>query len=365
MVGGHETGNETYVRGLVDGFSQLDREFELYVYHVDGPWRANARNVRLRPMASASPWIRLAIGLPRRTVSDNLDVMHTTYTAPLWTRCPIVLTVHDISYVAHPEWFSRRDLRVLSATVTRSIGKAERVITVSEVCRQQIIEHYRVPNEKVVSIANAAGPAGIPLSDETAREQLASLGLDAKRPYILAVGNLQPRKNLVRLIEAFRNIVAAGPDVDLVVVGPQHFKAEDVLTAGRDRGSRVRFTGYVTDLQLAACYSRAAVFAFPSLFEGFGIPALEAMSHGTPVVCSRAGALPEVCGDAALYFDPLDVDSISDALQRALTDDSLRATLIAAGRAREGAFTWRRAAEQTLDVYRQVAGQRSLRETRE
>jgi glycosyltransferase involved in cell wall biosynthesis len=364
MVGGHETGNETYVRGLVDGFSQLDREFELYVYHVDGPWRANTPNVHLRPIAGASPWIRLAIGLPRRTVSDNLDVMHTTYTAPLWTRCPVVLTVHDISYVAHPEWFSRRDLRVLSATVPLSIGKAERVITVSEVCRQQIIEHYRVPNEKVVSIPNAAGPGGIPLSDETAREQLASLGLDAKRPYILAVGNLQPRKNLVRLIEAFRNIVATGLDVDLVVAGPQHFRAEEVLRAGRDRGSRIRFPGYVTDLQLAACYSRASVFAFPSLFEGFGIPALEAMSHGTPVVCSRAGALPEVCGDAALYFDPLDVDSISDALQRALTDDSLRANLVAAGRARERAFTWRRAAEQTLDVYRQAAGQRSLRETR-
>jgi alpha-1,3-rhamnosyl/mannosyltransferase len=128
-----------------------------------------------------------------------------------------------------------------------------------------------------------------------------------------------------------------------------------VLGAAREIAGQIRFTGYVTDRQLAACYSGATVFAFPSLFEGFGIPLLEAMAHGVPVVCSNAGAFPEVCADAALYFDPLDVDSMADALRRVVTDSELRLELVRKGQAREAEFSWRRSAEQTLAVYRQSA----------
>jgi glycosyltransferase involved in cell wall biosynthesis len=290
-------------------------------------------------------------------------VLHVTYTAPVVAPCPIVVTVHDISFVEHPEWFSRRDLNVLSRTVPRSVRRSQRVITVSELCRRQIIDHYRVPPEKVDAIPNAAGPAAMVLSSDEAHEELASMGLDWERPYVLAVGNLQPRKNLVRLIGAIRSLAAAGLDLDLLVVGPEHYRAEEVLGAAREVAGRIRFTGYVTDRQLAACYSGATVFAFPSLFEGFGIPLLEAMAHGVPVVCSKAGAFPEVCADAALYFDPLDVDSMADALRRVVTDSKLRLELVRKGRAREAEFSWRRSAEKTLAVYRQSARRARARET--
>ena len=354
MAGGHETGNETYVRGLVSGFAQLGGDFELNVYHVGRAWQGPAAHVSFHRLVTQSPWVRLTVDLPARSVADNLDVLHTTYTAPLWARCPLVVTVHDISFVSHPEWFSRRDLRVLSRTVPWSMRSAKRVITVSELCRAEIIEHYGVPAEKVACVPNAAGPAAEPISDVDARAEILKLGLDSSRQYLLAVGNLQPRKNLVRLFSAFRSVVASGLDVDLLIAGPEHFRAADVLDAAREAKNRIRFTGYLSDRRLAACYSRAAAFVFPSLYEGFGIPALEAMAHGVPVACSQGGALPEVCGDAAIYFDPVNVAAMANAIERAVTDTQLRETLIRAGRAREQGFTWKRSAEKTLAVYEEA-----------
>jgi glycosyltransferase involved in cell wall biosynthesis len=361
MVGGRETGNETYVLGIIEGLISLDDDSELYVYHAGQVADYPSPRVHPRRLLRGSPWTRLTLDLPGRTWSDRLDIVHTTYAAPVWSRCPVVVTVHDISYRSHPEWFSARDLRVLSATVSWSIRRAARVITVSDLCRTEIIERYRVPEEKVVRVYNAAGPAAQALSETEARTIVTALGIDPSRPYVLAVGNLQPRKNLVRLIHAFERLIAEGIDADLVIVGPEHFHSDLVQEAATGLGGRVRMTGYLSYRQLAACYECATVFAFPSLFEGFGIPALEAMAHGTPVVCARAGALPEVCADAALYFDPLDTESIATTLKRVLTDPSLRAELSHAGRVNQHRFSWRQAAQETLEVYRNAMGLHSLR----
>src|SRR5712664_701133 len=363
MVGSRETGNETYVLGIIEGLISLDDHSELYVYHDGEVAQYPSARVHPRRLLRGSPWTRLTVDLPVRSWNDRLDVMHITYAAPVWSRCPVVLTVHDICYTSHPEWFSARDLSVLSATVPWSIRRAARVITVSDLCRTEIIERYRVPEEKVVRVYNAAGPAAQALSEAEARVDVAALGIDPSRPYVLAVGNLQPRKNLVRLIKAFADLTAQGIDADLVIVGPEHFRSDLVRQEAAGLDARVRMTGYLTHRQLAACYECATVFAFPSLFEGFGIPALEAMAHGTPVVCAKAGALPEVCGDAALYFDPLDTTSIATTLKRVLTDPVLRAVLSGAGRARERRFSWRQAAQETLEVYRQAIGPHSLRLT--
>jgi glycosyltransferase involved in cell wall biosynthesis len=355
MVGGKETGNETYVRGLVDGLAGLEGDFDLSVYHLGAPWRSEGPHVHFRRLTTSSSLLRLAADLPLRAAREGLGVLHTTYAAPLLATCPVVVTVHDISFVAHPEWFSARDLRVLSLTVPWSMRRAARIVTVSELCRAEIIEHYRVPEERVVAIPNAAGPAAQSLTEAEAKTELEQLGLQLRRPYLLAVGNLQPRKNLSRLIEAFGRLVAGGLDVDLVIAGPRHYQGEQVLAAGRELGDRVHFTGYLSDRQLGACYRGAEVFVFPSLYEGFGIPALEAMAHGVPVASSRGGALPEVCGEAALYFDSLEVGSIEGALRRILTDPELRAGLIKAGHSRERQFSWSRSAEQTLAVYQAVS----------
>jgi glycosyltransferase involved in cell wall biosynthesis len=358
MVGGRETGNETYVRGLVDGFAALEENLDLSVFHVGQPWRTEGRQIRFHRLRTASPWLRLTADLPLRSITDRLDVLHTTYTMPIWTRCSNVVTVHDICYATHPEWFSTRDLRVLNRAVPWSIRRAARVITVSELCRTEIIDHYGVDPEKVVRIYNGPGAGANPIGDAEARAELAGIGIDASRPYLLAVGNLQPRKNLVRLIAAFRQLAAAGAEVDLLIVGPEHHGARQVLDAAREASTRVRFTGYLNDVQLAACYRLATVFVFPSLFEGFGLPLIEAMSHGVPVACSRAGAMPEVCGDAVEYFDPLDVDSIAAALDRLLNDHGRCAELVEAGLAQCRRYSWAQAARETFTVYRESSGRR-------
>jgi glycosyltransferase involved in cell wall biosynthesis len=364
MVGGRETGNETYVLGLIDGLASIDAEIEVIVYHAGHFEHRDSSRVKYRRLVGASPLTRLTVDLPFRGWRDRLDVLHMTYTAPVWGRCPTVLTVHDISYAKHPEWFSARDLRVLSTMVPWSIRRAARVITVSKFSREEIIDTYDVSEEKVVCVYNAAGPAAQQLGEGEARAEASALGIDLSRPFVLAVGNLQPRKNLVRLIEAFERVRALGVDADLVIAGPEHFRAELVHTAAERVKEHVRFTGYLSHRQLAACYASATAFAFPSLFEGFGIPALEAMAHGTPVICARAGALPEVCGDAALYFDPLETDSLTDALKLVLSDSTLRAELSDAGRKRAQQFSWRRAAEETLAVYRAAIGPAGMRETK-
>lgn len=363
MVGSHETGNETYVLGLIKGLEQLKDSVDLFVYHAGSFGGDGLRWIHARRLGSPSPWSRLTLDLPLRTWRDRLDVVHMSYTAPVWSTCPIVLAVHDVSYLTHPEWFSSRDLNVLSRAVPWSIRRATRVITISDRSRRDIIERYDVPEEKVVRIYLAAGPAGLQVDEATARAQVAAYGIDSDRPYILAVGNLQPRKNLVRLITAFRSLREDGVDVDLVLTGPLHFRSELVTSAAADLGRNVLFTGYVGHQQLASLYSRATIFAFPSLYEGFGIPALEAMAHGTPVACARAGALPEVCGDAAVYFEPRDTESIAAALKRLLDDPGLREELSRAGRERESRFTWTRAARETVDVYREAVQRDSIRHT--
>ena len=360
MVGGRETGNETYVRGLVEGFSALEEDLDLSVFHVGRPWRAPGPRIRFHRLRTASPWLRLTADLPLRSITDRLDVLHTTYTAPIWSRCPKVVTIHDICYATHPEWFSTRDLRVLNRAVPWSIRHASRVITVSELCRTEIIDHYGVDPEKVVRVYNGPGAGAQPIGKAEARAELAGIGLDPSRPYLLAVGNLQPRKNLVRLIEAFRQLATAGADLDLLIVGPEHHGAQQVLDAAREASSRVRFTGYLNDVQLAACYRLATVYVFPSLFEGFGLPPIEAMSHGVPVACSRAGAMPEVCGDAVEYFDPLDVGSIATTIDRLLHDRGRCAELVEAGLAQCRRYSWATAARETFSVYRASSGRRGF-----
>jgi len=352
MVGGQETGNETYVKGLVSGFKDYRNGVDLIVYNVGPPWTQPSRAVRFERLTTANPYVRLGLELPVRSM--GLDVLHMTYAAPLWSRSPLVLTVHDICYATNPEWFSERDLRVLNANVPRSIRNAAHVITDSQAARRQIIETYGVADDRITAIAIGPGAGAQPISEEAAREGIATLGLARERPYLLAVGNLQPRKNLVRLIEAFRIVSGRGHDVDLVIVGPRHYRAEDAVAAASSVSDRVHFTGYVTERKLAACYRCAIALVFPSLYEGFGLPALEAMAHGTPIACSNAGSLPEVCGDAALLFDPLSADSIAGSIQQLLDDSDLRRRLSASGTERARSFSWTRTAAETLDVYRKV-----------
>lgn len=352
MVGAQETGNETYVKGLVDGFKSRSEDLDIIVYNVGPPWTPPYRNLRFQQLRTGNPYVRLGIELPLRSFRQGLDVLHMSYVAPVWSAAPVVLTVHDICYTTNPEWFSPRDLRVASTMVPGSIRKATHIITVSQAARGDIIERYRVPEDKISAIPNGLGPGAEPITSEEAGVELAGLGFNPQRPYLLAVGNVQPRKNLVRLMEAFGELVdGRGHDLDLVIVGPPRFRAKEIVQAARPLSERVHFTGYVTDRQLAACYRCSSAFVFPSLYEGFGLPVLEAMAHGIPVACSDAGALPEVCGDAAVLFNPLSIEGMVAAVDSILGDTALRQRLSRAGMARAKEFSWSRCAELTLRAY--------------
>jgi glycosyltransferase involved in cell wall biosynthesis len=262
--------------------------------------------------------------LPRR--ARGADVLHCpTYYGPFASRTPLVVTVHDVAVLRHPDTFPAWTRLYAPRAVPRVLRAAARVIAVSEFTKRELIELLGVAEEKIRVVPNAVEPEFAPGGPRTEGE------------YVLAVGTLEPRKNLARLEQAARH---AG--IDLRVVG----------APGWGRVSANGWLGRVADEELARLYRGAACLAYPSLYEGFGIPILEAMACGTPVVTSRGGATEEVAGGAAVLVDPLDVDSIAAGIEEALARrDELRA--LGLERVRE--YSWDATAQATLDVYREVA----------
>jgi glycosyltransferase involved in cell wall biosynthesis len=265
-----------------------------------------------------------------------------------------VVTVHDLGYLHEPEAHPPAHRRYLGWSTRWSVGAARLVIAPSCSTRADVLAHVTVPPDRVRVVPHGVDAAfrPLPLSEtESARRRL---GLPDR--FVLAVGTVQPRKNLGRLAVALRGVAAAGLPHRLVIAGKAGWLADrverDIAASGM--GDRVHRLGYVAAADLPALYGAADAFAFPSLHEGFGLPALEALACGTPTLVADRAALPEVVGDAALRVPPEDPDAIGAALLRLLTDQSLRARLEAAGPARAAAFTWRRAADQTLSLLREA-----------
>jgi glycosyltransferase involved in cell wall biosynthesis len=264
-----------------------------------------------------------------------------------------VLTIHDISFLDHPEWYSRSFCSVYGALVPRLARRVKHILTVSEFTRERIIEMLRVDRQRVTVTYPGIDPAFIaPREDEVVRT-LARLGV--AQPYVFALGAASPRKNLARLYEAWARLGSTVGEVMLVVAGAQRssFAARGSATA---RNSSVLTLGEVQDADLPALYAGAMVFVYPSLYEGFGLPPLEAMSCGTPVITSNTTALPESTGDAALSVDPYDATAMADAMQRVITDLPLRAKLRQKGLDRAKSFTWDRTAQQTWQVLENCSG---------
>jgi glycosyltransferase involved in cell wall biosynthesis len=359
MVGSRETGNETYCLGLIEGLEQIEDHNQYMVYltspsvlpSVNGHGRLLRRMLR----RGSSAW-RLLMGFAQASRSDRLDVLHVTYNVPFFTRCPLVVSVHDISYVHFPEFFSKRDLRLLGAYVPYSVKRARHVLTLSESAAQDIERVYGVPRSKISVVPLAARAPYTGMAEPTRVSYMReTYGLS--EPYILAVGNLQPRKNLLRLVEAVAQLPAWASDLKLAVVGKAQWKESDIYRRVTELGlnDRVVFTGYVSDEDLALLYHGSLALVYPSLYEGFGLPILEAMSCGTPVICSNTSSMPEVAGDAAIMIDPLNVGELADAIGSVAQSNSLREQLRHRGFARASSFSWLKTARQTLKVYEQCA----------
>ena len=288
-------------------------------------------------------------GPPLRSLLERVDVFHVgEFHLPGATSTPCVATVYDLTTLTHPEHhvllnrlLHRRRLRWLRR-------RADGIIAISHSTARDLEARLGVGGERV-SVVHLARGHETDVAGPEAAEIRGRYGLS--RPYILSVGTMEPRKNHERLVRAFAGI--RDPGVDLALVGGEGWRAAEIRRAidASPARSRIHVLGRVPARDLPGLYAEAVVFAYPSLYEGFGLPVLEAMAAGTPVLTSAVSSLPEVAADAAVLIDPASVDAIRDGLDRLLADPELRAELSRRGRERERAFTWRRAAEQTLDVY--------------
>ncbi len=296
-------------------------------------------------------WHRARLPLPVELFAGRGDLYHATdfVLPPVTPGKRTVLTVHDLTFERAPDAAPPQLLRFLKRVVPQSVRRAHHLIADSQATARDLTALYDVAPERITVIYSGVDARFCPAAAPSPASSFAPGGA----PFVLTVGTLQPRKNHLTLVRAFAQVARRLPGLHLVIAGGKGWMYDQVIAevARLDLGERVRFIGFVDDADLPALYCAARVFAFPSLYEGFGLPPLEAMACGVPVVASNASSLPEVVGDAGLLVDPLDVDGLAGALLRAVTDDVWRAQAIARGLARARQFTWRRAAEQLLAVY--------------
>jgi glycosyltransferase involved in cell wall biosynthesis len=352
----------TYTANLIRALRELGGDDVVPLLHRDvhasfaddvatAGWPAAPNGARWHQRTSL--WMQTS--LRRRIRAERIDVCHfTNSVAPLRCRCPYVVTIHDAGLWLYPEYHYWRRLLTLRPLVPHVARRAAAVVTGSHSARQELVDVLGLPEASVRVVHPGVSPhfARIPSARELDRIRHA-YGLPER--FVLAVGALEPRKNLVRLLEAFTAVgaEAAGRGVGLVIVGPPGWKYQSVLDAvARLRRERPIFLLEPVHTEvLVSLYHLASVLAFPSLYEGFGLPVVEAMMCGTPVVTSRGGALAEVAGDAAELVDPLRTDSIAGGILRLLDDEARAAELRTRGRERARNFTWPRAAMEARAIY--------------
>jgi glycosyltransferase involved in cell wall biosynthesis len=365
-TGARLTGTERYSREVIAALIRIAPQHCFRLYLRDRPAggfplpEVPAVGVEHRPIRIRRLWTH--VGLARELMRHPPDVLfvpaHVLPVAFAWPqmrrRIHAVVTVHDVGYRHFPSAHPPAQRLYLDLGTRLSVRCAGAVIVDSEATRRDVIRFYSnsIAHNRII-VAHPGWPSLAEVSEEEARRTLAKFGLDDGRPYALHVGTLQPRKNLRRLIQAWARISrsADARELRLVLAGGQGWGGEDwnaIIEAAGVRSSIV-LTGYVSDAQKATLMRRAQAYIFPSLYEGFGFPLLEAQSAGLPVACSNASSLPEIAGGSALLFDPLDVEAIAGALRVILFDEGVRRRLIEAGRRNVMRFSWDACARVILE----------------
>jgi glycosyltransferase involved in cell wall biosynthesis len=358
-IGCHLTGNEVYIRNLLKEFARLDAGSQIvaYISNADAP-RYLPGKIQTR-WVSENPYKRLGWDIPRHLKNDRPDLLHVQYTAPLGCNTPLVVSIHDVSYLEHPEYFTSFRSRQLKLTVKLAAQQAARILTPSEFSKTAIVRYYGVPEERVIVVPNAVSSRFRPVDRGMARAAIEKR-LGVPGPFVLTVGDLQPRKNHLGLLRAFEDVMLAHPKLKhrLVFVGKETWysaRLHQAVEASRV-ADRVCFAGFVDDADLVNFYGACDLCVYPSFYEGFGLPILEAMACGRAVACSNSTAMPEVADSAGLLFDPHDIPEMARAMSDILIDPELRARLERLGQQHAASFSWEKAAAQTLDVYCDVAG---------
>jgi len=346
LIPGGVGGTEIYLRELLAALAELDQTNEYLVFtnletqsdlvpkQANFHWKPQAVHARFRPARIL--WEQIV--LPFEAARYRLDVLFNPgFTAPIFSPCRQVTVFHDLQHQRHPEYFRWFDLPFWRFLLWASAHRSHRLIAVSEATRSDLLRFYRIPKERVTVVHHGVEPA------------FSRLDRSRTEAYLLCVSTLHPHKNLQKLIRAYGR---KKRDFRLILAGLRGFHTETIERLIEEMGLQdsVQITGWVPREKLYSLYKHARAFVYPSVFEGFGMPVLEALAAGIPVACSDIPPLREVAGDAALYFDPLNEDDIASAIERVMTDASLQERLAMAGRDRARPFTWERCAEQTLKI---------------
>lgn len=358
----NRTGAGNYIFNLVQGLAQIDAHNEYMIFakpeHV-GEFGIDQPNVHFTAVDLRSRPLRLAweqVGLPLKLRQMRIDVLHSPhYTMPLPKTTKSVVTFCDMTFHLLPEMHSRSKQIFFKRMMRWSARHADRLIAISESTRRDVIRLLDVAPDQILSIPLAASSEYRSLPAACVAEVCARYDLTPGR-YIAYVGVLEPRKNVPQLIEAYAALAKDFPDVPLVIAGKKGWMYDAIFQRLTELGleERVRFLGYVPDADLTPLYNGARVFVYPSRYEGFGLPVLEAMQCGTPVITTNISSMPEVAEDAALLVAPDDVAELTAALRRVLTDDALARDLGARGQARAATFSWQRCSRETLEVYQSL-----------
>jgi glycosyltransferase involved in cell wall biosynthesis len=351
----------TYVRNLLRHLSRQDRTTEYVLLCRGEDCRIATQlgeNFRAIPESAAAYSLREQVTVPMDLRREAVDLFHAPhYVLPALTPCPSVVTIHDCIHLRFPQYLPNRlGYAYARASLWFSTHRSERVLTVSEASKRDILHYFSVPPEKVDVIYNAIDER---FGEEPDAEEVERVRerYQLNDPFVLYAGNIKPHKNLERLIEAFHILRRHDTHpVKLLIIGDEISKYATLRRAVHryKLHKHVRFFGFVPDRTLAVLYRLARVFVFPSLYEGFGLPPLEAMASGTPVITSNVSSLPEVVGDAALLIDPYSPDAIADAMQRVLSDDTLSDDLRRRGLVRAREFSWDRSVQRVRQIYSEV-----------
>jgi glycosyltransferase involved in cell wall biosynthesis len=350
-----------YIEELLKALGAVDRSNRYTVYTTRGLGNESLglpANFAVRPSSLPTinprvrvPWDQLVA--PLLAGLRGVDVYHSTHAViPLFMRAPSVVTIHDLSPMSFPQTFRRHNRVYLNWATQVSVRRARHILAVSEFTKSEIVRLLSVPPERITVTHNAADARFAPPDPARLAAFRVAKGLPER--FLLFIGTLEPRKNLTALLEAYARI-AGETDAPLIVGGGRGWMFEPVFARLEALGlkERVFFPGYLEHDDMPLWYAAATAFVFPSLWEGFGIPPLEAMACGTPVITSNASSLPEVVGDAGIMVAPTDVGALAAALREVLRDDGLREAMRERGFAQARRFSWRACAERTLRVYEQ------------
>jgi glycosyltransferase involved in cell wall biosynthesis len=352
-----KTGDRTYCLNLIRALSAVNGENEyLLCTAAAAPTLTDGLGARFKvmPIPASPAWTWTPVHFPMALRRMEAALAHVQYFIPPIAPCPVITTIHDVSFRRHPGWFPPKHRALLNLLIPAAARGATRVIVGSGHARDELIHFYDLPPEKIAVTPYAADPLFRPMPIDEAKAAVRER-FGVRGAYLLAVGVLQPRKNLPRLVRAFARIVAQFPH-RLLLVGKEGWAADELRSALAAPGlaERVHFTGYVADADLPVLYAAADLFVYPSLYEGFGLPTLEAMACGTPVLTSTTSSLPEVVGDAAVMVDPTDEAAIARSMADLLGSPAWREELRGRGVARAKLFSWEETARQTLAVYREA-----------